>query len=56
MKAGQYARMPYDVFEVLFPPGKEDDGAKEAASKFAKANGCRIENKQSDGAVWFVRD
>ena len=37
LKPGQAASLNYEMFELAFPPGVEDDGAKEAAFRFAKA-------------------
>lgn len=53
---GQFADVPYDVFEDLFPPGVLDDGAKGAAYAFARARGFHIENRPDKSAVWFVKD
>ena len=36
---GQFAAVPYEIFEGLFPPGVEDDGAKQSAYTFAMAHG-----------------
>jgi hypothetical protein len=44
LKPGQAATLNYEMFEVVFPPGVEDDRAKDAAYKFAKANGCVIKH------------
>jgi hypothetical protein len=56
MQPGKYARVPYDVYADLFPPGEPDQSAREACYNFAKSLGCRIENKPDDQAVWIVKD
>jgi len=56
VQPGQYADIPYEIFEMLFPPGVMDDDAKGAAYAFARARGFRIENRPDKHAVWFVRD
>jgi hypothetical protein len=52
---GQFASVPYEVFEDLFPPGVLDDGAEGAAYDFARARGFRIKNRPDKHAVWFVK-
>jgi hypothetical protein len=44
LQPGKAAHVNYEMFEVLFPPGIEDDGAKERANSFAKEHGCVIEH------------
>jgi hypothetical protein len=39
----------------IFPPGVEDDKAKEAAYSLAKGMGCVIENRPHEQAVYFVK-
>ena len=39
----------------LFQPGEPDEGAREHAYKFAKANGCAINNKWTGEIVFFVK-
>jgi hypothetical protein len=53
---GKMAGIHHDVYADLFPPGEPDERAREACSNFAKALGCRIENKPAEQTVWFVRD
>jgi hypothetical protein len=52
---GKAAHVNYEMFEVLFPPGVEDDAAKERARKFAKEHGCAIAHRAHDREVLFVR-
>jgi hypothetical protein len=52
---GKTADVPYAIFDMLFPPGHLNDGAKEAAYKFAKANGCGIEHYTQSEIVTFVK-
>jgi hypothetical protein len=56
VRPGQYANVPYEIFELLFPPGVKDDDAKGAAYAYARARGFRIENRPDRHEVWFVRD
>ena len=56
VKFGQGARIPYDVFELIFPPGVHDDGAKNAPYDFARRLGLKIDNRPDDDAVWFYRE
>lgn len=56
VRPGQYAELPYEIFETLFPPGVQSDDAKDAAYAYAKARGFRIEHRPDLRAVWFVRD
>jgi hypothetical protein len=56
LKPGQAATLNYEMFEVVFPPGVEDDRAKDAAHKFAKANGCVIKHHADLREVTFVKD
>jgi hypothetical protein len=43
------------MFELAFPPGVEDGDAKEAAFRFAKANGCVIRHHPAQREVNFVK-
>ena len=56
MAGGSYASIPYELYERLFPPGEPDQAAREACFNFAKAHGCRIENKPSFREVWIIKD
>lgn len=56
LKAGQKAGLHHDVYAELFPPGEPDEGARGRCYGFAKALGCRIENKPNDREIWFVKD
>jgi hypothetical protein len=55
LKPGQAASLNYEMFELAFPPGVEDDGAKEAAFRFAKANGCVIRHHPAQREVNCVK-
>jgi hypothetical protein len=52
---GQAAHIPYDIYEELFPPGEPDQDARVRAYKFAKANGCKIDNRTAQREVLFVK-
>ncbi|MBE1207454.1 hypothetical protein [Aminobacter carboxidus] len=56
LEPGKGARVPYDVYELLFPPGEPDDGARGRAYEFARAHDARIDNRPDDNAVWFYKD
>jgi hypothetical protein len=56
LQPGQGARVPYDVYELLFPPGEPDDGARGRAYRFARERGVRIDNRPDDNSVWFYRE
>jgi hypothetical protein len=56
VQPGQGARVPYETFDLIFPPGHSDDNARAAAYQFAKQRGFKIDNRPDDGAVWFYRD
>lgn len=56
LEAGKGARVPYDVYELLFPPGEPDDGARGRAYKFASERGIKIDNRPDDNSVWFFKD
>ncbi len=54
---GKMAGIHHDAYADLFPPGEPDERAREACYNFARALGCRIENKpQQEQTVWFVKD
>jgi len=52
---GQAAHVPYDIYEKLFPPGEPDQDARARAYEFAKANGCKIDNRTAQREVLFVK-
>ncbi len=52
---GNAAHVNYEMFEILFPPGVEDDGAKGRAYKLAEKHGCIIEHRARDREVLFVK-
>ncbi|WJI36439.1 MULTISPECIES: hypothetical protein [Mesorhizobium] len=56
LEAGKGARVPYDVYELLFPPGEPDDGARGRAHTFARERNVKIDNRPDDNAVWFYKD
>jgi hypothetical protein len=49
------AGINHDVYAELFPPGEPDEKAREDCYNFAKALGCRIENKPAERTIWFVK-
>ena len=53
---GQCDAVPYEIFEDLFPPGVEDDGAKQSAYTFAMAHGCVIDYQPHKREVLFVKE
>jgi hypothetical protein len=55
LEPGKAAHVPYDVFETLFPPGADDDGARGRAYAFAEVNGCVIEHRPNDREVLFAK-
>jgi hypothetical protein len=55
LQPGKAVHVPYDIFETLFPPGAEDDGARGRAFGFAETNGCVIEHRANDREVLFVK-
>ncbi|HLZ01744.1 MAG TPA: hypothetical protein VKR55_06275 [Bradyrhizobium sp.] len=56
LSPGKMAGIHHDVYVELFPPGEPDERARGACYEFAKALGCRIENKPQEKTVWFVKD
>lgn len=56
LAAGKMAGIRHDTYAELFPPGETDERAREACYNFAKALGCRIENRSAEQAVWFVKN
>jgi hypothetical protein len=56
LRPGQFGAIDHDVYAELFPPGKPDQAARDACASFARAAGCRIENKPQDRQVWFVKE
>jgi hypothetical protein len=55
LPVGKAAHVPYDVYEMLFPPGEPDESARARAYAFAKASGCVIENRANAREVLFVK-
>ena len=53
--AGGAIGVPYELYAELFQPGEPDEGAREHAYKFAKANGCAINNKWTSEIVFFIK-
>jgi hypothetical protein len=56
LRTGDRACIPYDIYEVLFPPGEPDVDARAHCYEFAKSAACRIENEPRNQKVWFVKD
>jgi hypothetical protein len=52
---GKAAHVPYEVYEILFPPGEPDQDARLRALIFAKASGCVIENRAGNREVLFLK-
>jgi hypothetical protein len=52
---GEETCVAYGQYALLFPPGKPDQGARNAAVTFAKANGRTINNRKDDNFVCFVK-
>jgi hypothetical protein len=52
---GKAAHVNYEMFDILFPPGVEDDGAKGRAYDLAKEHGCIIEHRARNREVVFVK-
>lgn len=55
LKPGGAIGLPYDGYELLFPPGEPDEGARKRAYKFAKDNSCTISNHQAERIVFFIK-
>jgi hypothetical protein len=55
LSVGQFCELPYNVFELLFPPGEPDDGARVRAYEFARNHGCEIDNRAADQKVVFTK-
>ena len=56
LAVGQAAELPHSVYDLIFPPGEPDDGARARAYALAKSHGCRIENRVGEKRVFFIRD
>ena len=56
LTAGKGARVPYDIYELLFPPGEPDQDARARAYAFARDRGVKIDNRPDNNAVWFYKD
>jgi hypothetical protein len=56
LRLGTYAQIPYGLLAELFPPRETDDRSRAACHEFAKAVGCRVENKPDHFVVWLVKD
>lgn len=55
LASGKAAHLNYEIFEILFPPGVEDDDAKDRAYRFATECGCAIEHRSKSREVLFVK-
>jgi hypothetical protein len=51
----QVAEVPYNVFDVIFPPGVHDPGAQLRAYDVGAAHGCAIWNDARTQKVIFTR-
>ncbi|MZR14238.1 hypothetical protein GQE99_14540 [Maritimibacter sp. DP07] len=56
LEPGQGAFMRHSSYEMLFPPGEPDQGARERAYKFAREHGCKIDNSSEQKFIWFYRE
>lgn len=56
MEPGQCVPMTHALYAELFPPGEPDEGARGRAFEFARANGCRIDNRPHEEAIAFVKN
>jgi hypothetical protein len=55
LSVGQFCELPYSVYELLFPPGEPDGGARGRAHEFARNHGCEIDNRAADQKVVFTK-
>jgi len=58
LSVGQTCSLHLDVYQLLFPPGEPDQGARVKAFKFAQTRGCEIQNPTAGGQaleVVFIR-
>ena len=55
MEPGEETCVAYGQYALLFPPGEPDQGARNAAVAFAKADDCTVSNRRDDNLVCFVR-
>jgi len=55
LPVGQSRAIPYSVYQVLFPPGEPDGGARVLAFRFAGEHGCVIENQPRALQVVFTK-
>lgn len=55
LPVGQSAELPYNVYELLFPPGEPDQGARTRAFDFARDHGCEISNQPAARKVVFIK-
>ena len=46
----------YEIFADLFPPGIDDDPARERAGNFARQHNLEIERNDTDQSVTFTRN
>jgi hypothetical protein len=54
LPVGKSATLPLSVYELLFPPGEPDQGARGRAGDFAQEHGCEIRNPTAGGEVLEV--
>lgn len=54
LPVGQSATLPLSVYELFFPPGEPDEGARVRAFEFAREHGCEIVNPTAGGCVLAV--
>ncbi len=56
LKPGFGAHMRHSSYELLFPPGEPDQGARKRAYDFARDRGCKIDNSPKEQLIWFYKD
>jgi hypothetical protein len=55
LNPGQEARVAYDIYGELFPPGEPDEAARARAYAFARSHSCQIENHPGERVVVFYK-
>lgn len=56
LKPGASLNVTFSDLEDAFPPGVEDDGAKQRCLQFAQQHDCHIDNQGAEGEVRFVKN
>jgi hypothetical protein len=55
LRVGEPCELPYDVYELLFPPGEPDSAARASAFQFAQDHGCEIDNQPQNQRLVFTK-